>query len=104
MAKVSASVQNTLSVRLLELRRHLKTCRECRTSMKTRTLTDMCEWTQRTIIEVAIRWDGNITGRLAARNGKADYIFPCPDPNRHGSAYALTAEACMVTAIQDTMI
>lgn len=95
--------QNMLCVKLLELRRHFNTCRLCHAASKARTFDMLCEWTQSTLVDVACQWDVNITGRLtAARSGK-DYIFPCPDVNAHGPAYAATAEPLIVQSVVDRL-
>lgn len=101
MGRMNVNSQNLLCVKLLQLRRHLNSCRKCRSARKAREYKEMCPWSQHIIIEIAIRWGNNIAGRLAARNGMHDYIYPCPDPNAHGPAYALTAEACILAGNQE---
>jgi len=93
--------QNLLCVELLKLRRHFMTCRKCRAAMKVRDFGALCDSTKTSLVEVAVKWDRNIAGRLAARNSREPHMFPCPDPNAHGPAYAITAEALIVTAHQD---
>jgi hypothetical protein len=88
--------QNLLCVRLLQLRRHFNACKQCRAARMARGFDLMCEWAKAALVEVAVKWDNNIAGRLAARNGHHEYIYPCPNPNAHGPAYAITAEACIV--------
>lgn len=103
MARKNVNRQNLLCVILLQLRNHFAKCDKCRSARKAKAYGEMCSWAQEAIVEVAIRWDRNIPGRLAAINGKDEWIFPCPDPNEHGSAYALTAEACIVAGKQGGM-
>lgn len=101
--KPDVNKNNNLCVLLLDLRRHLASCAECRGAMGANDYAGMCDHSKRRIIDIARRWDANITGRLTARR-KGDRIqFLCPNPGVHGSAYALTAEAVEVTAIQDAL-
>lgn len=92
---------NLLAVRLLQLRRHFNTCDQCAAAVKAHDFDLMCKTAKDMLVEVAMKWMTNITGRLAARRSDQDHIFPCPDPNAHGPAYAITAEACIVVARQD---
>lgn len=101
MGSVNVNRSNLLAVRLLQLRRHLTRCNGCKGAMKSGSPDLMCDATKTAILEIAIKWDANITGRLAARRSGEDYVFPCPDLNKHGPAYALTAEACVIAARQD---
>lgn len=103
MAVKNVNAQNLMCVKLLQLRRHFNGCRVCRAARGSRDFDALCEFTKATLVEVAVKWDNNIAGRLAARNGNHSYIFPCPDPNAHGPAYALTAEAVIVSSIQDRL-
>jgi hypothetical protein len=93
----SINTQNLLCVQLLNLRRHFNGCKQCRAARIGRDYDELCEYAKTTLIEVSVKWDNNIAGRLAARNSSRPYIFPCPDPNAHGPAYALTVEACVVS-------
>lgn len=93
--------ENLIAVRLLKIRRHYVKCAQCRGARQSRAFGEMCEWAQEELIEVAIAWDANITGRLAARNSGKEHMYPCPDVNAHGPAYALTAEAVIITGHQD---
>lgn len=103
MATRNINTQNLFCVKLLELRRHLGHCNKCRAARKGLSYDDFCEYTKKTLVEIATKVDTNIAGRLAARNGNHSYIFPCPEPNAHGPAYALTAEAVIVESIQDRL-
>jgi hypothetical protein len=103
MGRMNVNRQNLLCVKLLQLRRHLNSCNECRGAIKGREYAGMCEWTQAAVIEVAVKWDANIPGRLAAHHKGEGWIFPCPDPNAHGPAYAVTAEPCVVSGTQESL-
>jgi hypothetical protein len=104
MANTRANRSNLLAVKLLDLRRHLMRCADCRGALKGRDYDSLCEVTKSAIVEVAMKWDANIADRLAAHNGDGEYVFPCPDPNAHGPAYALTAQPCIVTDMQGRLV
>lgn len=103
MATRNINTQNLLCVKLLQLRRHFGSCKVCRAARTARDYDALCPWSKSALVEVAVKWDNNIAGRLAARNGNHSYIFPCPDTNAHGPAYALTAEAVIVESAQDRL-
>lgn len=100
---INPNRDNALSVLLLDLRRHLMTCDQCRAAIKCNDDALLCARTGLMILGIAKRWDANIPGRLAARRGNQRWIYPCPSPVAHGSAYALTAEACYVTSTVDAL-
>lgn len=103
MAVRNINTQNLLCVKLLQLRRHFGSCKTCRAARGARDFDALCEWSKVTLVEVAVKWDNNIAGRLAARNGNHRHMFPCPDPNAHGPAYALTAESVIIGSVQDRL-
>lgn len=103
MPRYNVNKHTSLAVRLLELRRHFNTCTQCASAMKAKDHNLLCPYTKESILWIAIRWEANIPGRLAAAKSKDAHIFPCPDPNVHGPAYALSAEACVVVGITDRM-
>jgi hypothetical protein len=98
---VSANRSNLLAVKLIELRRHLMICYACHGAIKSQAHELLCDMTKQTILDIAMKWDANIAGRIAARKDGGKLQFLCPDPNAHGAAYAATAEAVTVTSIQD---
>jgi hypothetical protein len=71
--------------------------------MKCGDFDQLCTIAKAGLVEVAVKWETNVSGRLAARRSGTDHVFPCPDPNAHGAAYAITAEACVVVARQDRL-
>lgn len=95
--------QRLLVVTLFHLRRHLGHCRACKSAMHTGDFDMLCDLAKQDLVEVAVKWDTSIAGRLTARNSNREYVFPCPDPNAHGEAYAATAEPVLVTAHVDTL-
>lgn len=104
MATRNINTQNLLCVKLLQLRRHFGSCKQCRAARTGRDYDALCGYAKMELVEVAVKWDNNIAKRLAARNGNHSYIFPCPDPNAHGPLYALTADAVIVDSVQDKLL
>lgn len=104
MTNTRANKDNLLAVKLLDLRRHFARCDRCRGALKAHVYDMFCGDTKANIVTIALKWDVNIPGRLKARNGKEPWVFPCPDPNAHGPAYALTAEPCYVTDTQGRLV
>jgi hypothetical protein len=100
MAKVSPNRNNLLAVRLLQLRRHLVTCRQCKAAMKASDFGGLCKATVEDVLFIASKWDSNIPDRLAASRSGTGLTFICPDPNAHGAAYAATAEPVTIAAVQ----
>jgi hypothetical protein len=98
---VSVNRSNLLAVKLMDLRRHLMTCDACHGAIKSEAYELLCDITRLAILDVAMKWDSNIPGRIGARQNGGKLQFLCPDPNAHGAAYAITAEAVTVTSIQD---
>jgi hypothetical protein len=92
--------QRLLVLMLLDLRRHFASCRKCAGARKGRDFSMLCEYTQKELVEIAVKWDNNIAVRLHARRSDKEHIFPCPDPNKHGEAWAAAVEPVTVTARQ----
>lgn len=103
MSPSKTAMGNILCVKLLQLRRHFDSCPLCHVAIKGHDYTMVCDEAKEMLIEVAIKWNNNIPGRLAAHNSGRRYIYPCPDPRAHGAAYQLTAEALIVEGTQDRL-
>lgn len=103
MPKHNVNAHNHLAVMLLDLRRHFQRCDECRLGRKAESYDEFCDYGKQMIVDIAIRWERNIPGRLAVHKTHDPWIYPCPNPNAHGPAYALTAEACIVQSIVDQL-
>lgn len=100
MAKPDVNRGNLLAVRLLQVRRHFNTCRVCKGAMKARDFDSLCGNTKGDLLFIALKWESNIAARLAAVRSGGGLVFPCPDPNAHGAAYAATAEPVTITSTQ----
>ncbi len=104
MARIQPVNQShTVAIMLLELRRHLGSCKNCRNAMKAHDADAMCKWARERIVHIAARWDANIGIRLQVRRGGDPLVFPCPDVHKHGEAYALAAEPVTITGVQDRL-
>lgn len=103
MARYDINKQTHIATRLLELRRHLGGCGRCKSAIKSRDISELCDSSILLILDVAGRWDSNVAGRISSsrKNGRVQFL--CPDPNAHGPAYAISAEAVEVTGVQDRL-
>lgn len=104
MAGTNVNRDRLLVVKLLHVRRHFNSCKQCRAARNARAFDNMCEWAKMELVEIAVKWDSNIAGRLAARASSKEHVFPCPNPNAHGEAYAAVAEPVVVVGMQGQLI
>jgi hypothetical protein len=88
---------------LLDLKRHLRTCQDCRTSIKMSDPYMMCNAGILLTLKAAAGYDDVIRLRIKAHTRPGGHVFACPDLIKHGKAYSLTAPALHVTAVQDGM-
>lgn len=103
VTRMNVNRNRLLVLLLLDLRKHFNKCGKCRAARTTRDFDSLCEWSKGMLVEVAVKWDSNIAGRLAARKSADQHCFPCPNPNAHGEAYAATAEPVVVTGRQGSI-
>lgn len=89
---------------LIALKRHLRTCKECKVAIKCGIPRDMCLQGLNCTIQAAKLYDGVISARVAAKSNGGELLFLCPDTSKHGMAYALTALPVAVTGVQDRLI
>lgn len=101
--KLNVNLDNLLAVMLLDLRNHLKKCRLCSVALEARTFDMLCDYTKQRILDIGRKWDRNIPDRLAAKRSESRSVYPCPNPARHGQAYALTAEIVYVHSSQSPL-
>lgn len=101
MRRVSADAK--LFDNLVELKRHLKICKQCMAAFKAREPFMMCYDGAFRVLEAAIGYDKVVKLRIQAHNTPSGYIIACPDPGKHGKVYALTAPALQVTGVQETI-
>lgn len=103
MDKLNVNSDNRLADILLELKRHLRTCKDCQRAIKVRDRFMLCDHTIGLILTAAWTYDRVIPRRISARRGNRPCVFSCPDLSAHGKSYALTAEALLVTGVQDAL-
>lgn len=89
---------------MIELKRHLRSCKPCHTARKAASEQLMCRTGIRLTLKAADRYDLLISLRAKAFKSRQDTVFACPDISKHGQSYALTALPLHVTGIQDRLI
>jgi hypothetical protein len=90
--------------RLITLKRHLRSCRQCANARKAADPYMMCQLGLTLTLNAADSYDGLIKLRAAAFRNRAGTVIACPDASKHGQAYALTALPLHVTGIQDRLL
>jgi hypothetical protein len=101
--KVSRQTQRRASTRLIELSKHMRSCRDCVRARKMGEPLMMCKTGTVMTLNAANDLADIFRLRIAAHTKHPGAIFACPDLTLHGAAYALTATPYMVTAIQDAL-
>lgn len=89
---------------MIELKRHLRSCKPCTAARKAGDEYAMCQTGLRLTLKAADRYDLLISLRRQAFASKQDTVFACPQTSKHGKAYELTALPLHVTGIQDRLI
>lgn len=89
---------------MIELKRHLRSCKQCSVARKAADEYAMCRSGMRLTLKAADRYDLLIALRAQAFKSRQNIAFACPDTSKHGEAYALTALPLHVVAIQDRLI
>jgi len=103
MAKLNANADNRLADLLIELKRHLRTCKSCQGAIKTRDKSLLCDHTIGLILTAAWQYDTVIPRRLSVKRKGDPHVFACPDLAAHGKASALTAEPLIVVGVEGTL-
>ena len=103
MASNRANRDDHLYGDLVDLKRHLRTCRKCLSARKAMCPHDMCVVGMNMVLTAADKFDVIIKLRVKAHNYSGYTVFACPDLSKHGKSYALTAAPLMVTGIQDSL-
>lgn len=94
---------NRLFSRLINLRRHLIKCDECRQARAALSMDRMCHDGKLLTVTAADEFDVIIELRRKALVLGDEMVFPCPDTAAHGQAYALSVKPCRMVAIQDSL-
>jgi hypothetical protein len=103
MARPNVNADNRLAELLVELKRHLRTCRECQGGIKTRDRTLLCDHTIGLILTAAFQYDSVIPRRIAVKRRGDPHVFACPDISAHGKAFAMTVEPLIVVGVESTL-
>jgi hypothetical protein len=104
MGKQNVNQGNSIALRLLDLRRHLNSCNICKSAISAEDFDLMCATAKASLVYAARRWNANIPARLAAKKSGEPYVYPCPNPNDHGAAYAIAAEPVIVSYVADRLM
>ncbi len=99
----NVNADNRLADLLIELKRHLGSCRNCKSAMVARDKTMLCEHTIGLILTAAWQYDHVIPRRLQVRRKRQSFVFACPDISVHGKSAEITAEPLIVVGVQDGM-
>lgn len=103
MANKVANADNRLYQHLINLKRHLMKCRDCRGALKGNDPHSMCPEALMYVIGAAKQYDITVQLRIDAHNGMQATVFPCPKLSAHGQAYELTALPVVVIGSQDRL-
>lgn len=88
---------------LVNVKRHMGSCRQCSLSKKSGLVGDMCEQGLRLMRDAMHVLDDIIRLRRQAYATNDPYVIPCPDPRKHGDTYAMTTIPVAVTGYQDRL-
>jgi hypothetical protein len=101
MPKVSR--QAALPDELAKLYQHLNSCSPCQAANKAADPYHMCQIGLFLTVRAAQGYGNLFKLRRQAHNRKGGCVYACPDLSKHGEAYAVTAPALIVTAIQESL-
>lgn len=104
MDRKTAGSDNRLYDLLIDLKRHLATCKDCKASVKCDDPYMMCKTGITMVMQSAKFYDLIIKLRVKSSNSGSVTCFPCPSLRAHGKSFELTALPVYVTGIQDRMI
>ena len=94
---------NRLFSRLVDLRRHLAKCEDCRAARTALSMDRMCHDGKLLTVIAADDFDSIIELRRKALGRGDELVYPCPDPAEHGKSYALSIKPCRMVAVQDSL-
>lgn len=100
MGKLNRTQDARISNKLIQLGRHVKSCKDCAAARKSMDATMMCSKGAIMTLDAAYHFNDIVKLRIMAHTKHPGAIFACPDLTKHGATYALTAEPCQVVAIQ----
>lgn len=104
MAARHVNSDNKLYDHLVQIKRHLRTCRKCTSAIKADNETAMCHDMYRLMFDSIKFYDTLISLRVAARNSRKPITYPCPKLSAHGKSFELTAVPVVVVGYQDSLM
>lgn len=99
----SINSDNTFADNMLELKRHIRHCRNCQSAIKVRDKTLLCDHTIGLILTAVIRYDTLISRRLAMKRTHDHVFYACPDITAHGKTWTLTVEPLIPAHVQESL-
>jgi hypothetical protein len=88
---------------MVQLRRHLLKCHECKGAMSVGASGVLCGVGRMLTTSAAKEFNGVINLRRRALRSGDGLIHACPDLSKHGEAYALTARLFVVQGVQEEL-
>lgn len=89
---------------MVQLRRHLLKCYDCKGAMKVGPTGVLCSVGATLTVSAAREFNGVIEMRRRALKNGDGLIHACPDLSKHGEAYALTARMFVVHGVQEELL
>jgi hypothetical protein len=86
----------SLANRLILLKRHLNSCKQCHDARKAKSPHDMCGDGITQVLLCADKYDALIKLRLQMRDPNVQAFIPCPNTAAHGASYALMATPLLI--------
>jgi hypothetical protein len=97
-----ASDQHLFST-MLDIKRHLITCKQCREAYRAGYADDICATMRLMVLDAVSGYDRVVGLRQAAIKSGKQIAWPCPRPAEHGSAYAQAVTPMIVLGIQEAL-
>lgn len=83
-----------------ELRRHIKTCYECRYAFSDNLTRPLCHAGTILSVRLAYNCERVLKLKLTAASAPGGKIYACPDLSKHGDAYAISATPFTISGVQ----
>lgn len=99
----NANRQKRSSDAVIELRRHMRSCRLCHAAQRSMTPHDMCAHGIMLVLQTVVLLDEAIKLRLRASADRDGFFYPCPNPREHGEAWSQTVTPLTAYGTQDRL-
>lgn len=103
MARSKANANFALANQLIQLKRHLRSCKPCTDARKADDPHSMCRDGLNKTLACADKYDALISLRIESRKDSVAAFIPCPRPEAHGAAYALMATPLLSAGSMDAL-